>query len=145
MASEDVGMAYPSAVSIVTSCVQAAQMTGYPEAAINLAEAVILLASSPKSNASYMAYQNAAADLKKKEIDDVPLHLRDSNYQGAKKMGFGKDYLYPHDFGGYVKQQYLPDNLYREGVQYYKPTENGSEKSFKKFLEDLKEKYGGNH
>ena len=142
MASEDIGMAYPSAISIVTSCVQAAQMTGYPEAAINLAEAVILLASSPKSNASYKAYLSAMSDLHHKKTDDIPMHLKDSHYQGAKKMGIGKDYLYPHDFGGYVKQQYLPDNLYKQGVRYYKPTSNGSEKSFKNFLESLEAKYG---
>lgn len=144
MASEDIGMAYPSAISIVTSCVQAAQMIGYPEAAINLAEAVILLASAPKSNASYMAYQAALADLRHKKIDDIPPHIKDAHYQGAKKLGFGQNYLYPHDFGGYVKQQYLPDNLYREGVKYYRPTSNGSEKQFKNFLEGLEEKYGRN-
>ncbi len=145
IASEDIGMAYPSAISIVTSCVQAAQMIGYPEAAINLAQAVILLASSPKSNASYMAYQNAIADIRQKRIDDIPAHLKDAHYQGAKKLGIGQDYLYPHAFGGYVKQQYLPDNLYRQGVKYYKPTANGSEKSFKNFLEDLEVRYGRNN
>lgn len=145
IASEDIGMAYPSAISIVTACVQAAQMIGYPEAAINLAQAVILLASSPKSNASYMAYENALTDIRQKKIDDIPLHLKDAHYQGAKKMGIGKDYLYPHAFGGYVKQQYLPDNLYEEGVKYYRPTANGSEKSFKNFLESLEERYGRNN
>ena len=145
IASEDIGMAYPSAISIVTSCVQAALMVGYPEAVINLSEAVILLASAPKSNAAYMAYEKALADIRKKKIDDVPLHLKDAHYQGAKKMGIGKDYKYPHAYGGYVQQQYLPDNLYKEGVKYYEPTSNGSEGSFKKFLEGLEEKYGRNH
>lgn len=145
IASEDIGMAYPSAISIVTSCVQAALMVGYPEAVINLSEAVILLASAPKSNAAYMAYEKALADIRKKKIDDVPLHLKDAHYQGAKKMGIGKDYKYPHAYGGYVQQQYLPDNLYAEGVKYYEPTSNGSEGSFKKFLEGLEEKYGRNH
>lgn len=145
IASEDIGMAYPSAVSIVTSCVQAALMVGYPEAVINLSQAVILLASAPKSNAAYMAYEKALADIRKKKIDDVPLHLKDAHYQGAKKMGIGKDYKYPHAYGGYVQQQYLPDNLYAEGVKYYEPTSNGSEGSFKKFLEGLEEKYGRNH
>ena len=144
MASEDIGMAYPSAVSIVTACVQAALMVGYPEASINLAQAVILLASAPKSNASYMAYNAAMADIKSRNIDDVPDVLKDSHYSGAKKMGFGEGYKYPHDYGGYVKQQYLPDNLYREGVKYYKPTENGSEKSFKKYLNELEVRYGNN-
>lgn len=145
IASEDIGMAYPSAISIVTSCVQAALMVGYPEAVINLSQAVIMLASAPKSNAAYMAYEKALSDIRKKKIDDVPLHLKDAHYQGAKKMGIGKDYKYPHAYGGYVQQQYLPDNLYAEGVKYYEPTSNGSEGSFKKFLEGLEEKYGRNH
>ena len=137
IASEDVGMAYPSAISIVTACVQASLMVGLPEAAINLSQAVILLASAPKSNASYMAYNSAMEDLHSRQIDDVPLHLKSSNYSGAAKLGYGQNYKYPHAYGGYVKQQYLPDNLYREGVKYYKPTENGSEASFKKYLEGL--------
>lgn len=145
IASEDIGMAYPSAVSIVTACVQAALMVGYPEAAINLAQAVILLASAPKSNAAYLAYEKALSDIRSRKIDDVPLHLMDSHYKGAEERGIGKDYLYPHDFGGYVTQQYLPDNLYREGVKYYQPTANGSEASFKKFLEGLEQKYGRNY
>ncbi|MBQ1228607.1 MAG: replication-associated recombination protein A [Firmicutes bacterium] len=137
MASEDVGMAYPTAISIVTACVQAALMVGMPEAAINLSQAVILLASSPKSNASYMAYENAISDLRSRKIDDMPDHLKDSHYSGAKKLGHWLDYKYPHAYGGYVKQQYLPDNLYKEGVKYYNPTTNGSEASFKKYLEGL--------
>lgn len=141
MASEDVGMAYPNAISIVTSCVQAALMVGLPEARINLAEAVVLLASSPKSNRSYMALEKATSDLHHKKISDVPDHLKDTHYKGASDRGLGKGYLYPHQFGGYVKQQYLPDSLHEEGVKYYEPTENGNEKSFKKYLEDLK-KYG---
>lgn len=138
MASEDIGMAYPNAISIVTSCVQAALMVGYPEARINLAQATVLLASSPKSNASNQALERAVSDLRSKKIDDVPLHLKDSHYSGAKDRGIGLDYKYPHAYGGYVKQQYLPDNLYKEGVCYYEPTENGNEASFKKYLEGLK-------
>lgn len=138
MASEDIGMAYPSAISIVTSCVQAALMIGYPEASINLAQATVLLASCPKSNAAYEALNTATNDLKTRKIDDVPLHLKDAHYSGAAKRGIGIDYKYPHAYGGYVKQQYLPDNLYKEGVRYYEPTENGSEAAFKKFLEGLK-------
>lgn len=137
IASEDVAMAYPSAISIVTACVQASLMVGLPEAAINLSQAVILLASAPKSNASYMAYNSAMNDLHNRQIDDVPAHLKDSHYSGAANLGFGQAYKYPHAYGGYVKQQYLPDNLYREGVKYYNPTENGTEGSFKKYLEGL--------
>ncbi len=140
MASEDVGMAYPSAISIVTACVQAADMVGLPEARINLAQAVVLLASSPKSNASYMALEAATKDIKTRKIDDVPAHLKDTHYKGASKLGYG-GYKYPHSFGGYVKQQYLPDNLYKEGVKYYNPTENGSEASFKRYLESLQNKF----
>lgn len=137
MASEDVGMAYPSAISIVTACVQAAQMVGFPEARINLAQAVVLLASCPKSNASYMALEKATADLKRRKIDDVPKHLMDSHYGGAEKLGRGLDYKYPHAYGGYITQQYLPDDLYREGVRYYEPTENGSEAAFGRYLREL--------
>jgi len=138
MASEDVGMAYPMAISIVTGCVQAALMIGLPEARINLAQATILLASCPKSNSSCMALDKATADLQKKNIDDVPDHLKDSHYSGAKKRGLGTGYKYPHAYGGYVKQQYLPNNLYKEGVKYYDPTENGKEGAFKRYLESLK-------
>ncbi|MDD2190506.1 MAG: replication-associated recombination protein A [Eubacteriales bacterium] len=139
MASEDVGMAYPSAISIVTGCVQASLMIGLPEAKINLAHATILLASCPKSNSAVNAIETATEDLRKKNIDDVPDHLKDSHYSGARKRGLGVGYKYPHTYGGYVKQQYLPNNLYQEGVRYYLPTENGKEGAFKKFLESLKQ------
>jgi putative ATPase len=137
MASEDIGMAYPQAISIVTGCVQAALMIGLPEARINLSQATILLASCPKSNSAISALEKATTDLQKKNIDDVPDHLKDSHYSGAKKRGLGIGYKYPHAYGGYVKQQYLPDNLYKEGVKYYEPTENGKEGAFKRFLESL--------
>lgn len=139
IASEDVGMAYPMAISIVTSCVQAAQMVGLPEARINLSQAVILMSSCPKSNSGIAAIDAALSDLKTKRIDDVPLHLKDSHYAGAAKRGIGIDYKYPHAYGGYVDQQYLPDNLYNEGVQYYKPGNNGKEGAFRKYLESLEQ------
>lgn len=141
IASEDIGMAYPNAISIVTACVQASLMVGLPEAQINLAHAVILLASCPKSNAAYKALINAKEDLQKKRIDGVPGHLSDSHYSAAKDRGHGIGYINPHDFGGYKNQQYLPENLYREEKTYYYPTENGNEVNFKKFLERLKERY----
>ncbi len=131
-------MAYPNAISIVTGCVQAALMIGLPEARINLAHATILLASCPKSNSAITAIEKATSDLQKKNIDDVPDHLKDAHYSGAQKRGLGVGYKYPHAYGGYVKQQYLPNNLYREGVKYYEPTENGKEGAFKRFLESLK-------
>lgn len=142
MASEDVGLAYPSAISIVTACVQAAMIVGYPEAQINLSQAAILLASCPKSNAAFMAVENALSDLSQIKIDDVPDHLKDAHYSGAKKRGLGIGYKYPHDYGGYVEQQYLPDNLYREKKKYYLPTENGNEASFKKYLTELEKRHG---
>lgn len=145
IASEDIGMAYPSAISIVTACVQASLMVGYPEAVINLSQAVILLASSPKSNTACAAYEAALSDLQTRHIDDVPDHLKDAHYKGARDRGIGDAYKYPHAFGGYVRQQYLPDNLYHEGAKYYKPTDNGSESSFKKFLERLEEQHDRNH
>ena len=120
-------------------------MVGYPEAVINLSQAVILLASAPKSNASFAAYEKALSDIHNKKIDDIPDHIKDAHYSGAEKLGFGQGYKYPHAYGGYVAQQYLPDNLYNAGVKYYEPTENGSEASFKKFLESLEEKYGRNN
>ena len=138
MAAEDIGMAYPSAISIVTSCVQAAQMIGFPEAQIPLAQATVLLASCPKSNRANEALKAAFADIKSKKIDDVPPHLMDAHYGGAAKLGRGLEYKYPHAYGGYVTQQYLPDNLYAEGVRYYEPSENGSEGAFKKYLEELR-------
>lgn len=139
IASEDIGMAFPQAISIVTACVQAALMTGLPEARINLAQAVILLASSPKSNSCITALDSAISDIRSRKISEVPVHLKDSHYSGAEKRGVG-GYLYPHAYGGYVKQQYLPDDLYRQGVKYYNPTENGKEGAFKKFLEALRKK-----
>ena len=139
MASEDIGMAYPNAISIVTSCVQAAQMIGFPEAQIPLAEATILMASCPKSNRANEALNAALADLHSRKIDDVPAHLMDSHYGGAAKLGRGQGYKYPHAYGGYITQQYLPDNLYREGVRYYEPTDNGNEGAFKNYLEKLRE------
>lgn len=139
IASEDIGMAFPQAVSIVTSCVQAALMTGFPEARINLAHAVILLASSPKSNSVITAIDEAINDIRQKKIDEVPRHLMDSHYKGSQDRGIGS-YKYPHSYGGYVEQQYLPDNLYEEGVRYYRPLKNGREPAFANYLKNLKGK-----
>ncbi len=140
MASEDIGMAYPQAISIVTACVQASQMVGFPEARIMLSEAAILLASSPKSNSAICAIDDALKDLETRRIDDVPDHLKDTHYQGAKKRGLGIGYKYPHDFGGWVEQQYLPDDLYAEGKKYYHPSDHGSEGAFKAYLEEIEKR-----
>lgn len=141
IASEDIGMAYPSAISIVESCVSAALIVGYPEARINLVHATVLLASSPKSNSAYMAYNRALIDIKTKDIGEIPKAIRDKNTvsgreNGNKQNGKVEVYLYPHDYGGYIYQQYLPDALHGN-TNYYMPTENGSEKQFKKYLEGL--------
>jgi len=140
IASEDVGLAYPNAISIVTSCVQAAQMVGLPEARIILSEAVLLLALCPKSNSSIVAIDSALSDIRKRIIDDVPDYLKDASYSGASKLGIGKTYKYPHSFGGYVEQQYLPNNLYKEQVKYYKSSNNGKESALSKFNEGIKKK-----
>lgn len=136
MASEDISLAYPMAITIVNSCVDSAERVGFPEAGIHLAQAVCMLASCPKSNRTYMALQKALSDIKNKNIDDMPKHLMDSHYSGSSSLGRGEGYLYPHSFGGYVDQQYLPDNI--KDIIYYEPTENGKEKVFKAYLEELK-------
>jgi len=138
IASEDIGLAAPNAISIATSCLQAAQMVGMPEARIILAEAVLYLACSPKSNSCIKAIDNAVYDLKNMDIDEPPKHIMDSHYEGAKNRGFGIEYKYPHDFGGYVKQQYLPDNLYKIGKNYYIPSNNGTEKKIRENLSQNK-------
>jgi putative ATPase len=138
IASEDIGLASPNAITIVNSCIQAAQMVGLPEARIILSQAVLFLACSPKSNACIKAIDEALQDIKTKKIDDPPVHLKDAHYSGAKDRGLGIGYKYPHDFGGYVKQQYLPDNLYHEGKIYYKPSKNGKEDKIKQTLERLR-------
>ena len=139
IASEDVGMAYPNAISIVTSCVQASQMIGFPEARIILAEAVVLLASCPKSNSVICGIDDALSDVRTKTIDNVPANLMDSHYSGAKKLGRGLDYKYPHAYpDAWVDQQYLPDNLV--GTKYYKPNERGQEAAFKSYLDSLEKK-----
>lgn len=138
MASEDVGMAYPNAIVVVHACVQGALLVGLPEAGINLAQAVVTMAASPKSNRAYMGYEKALSELHRLGPVQVPPHLQDSHYSGAKNLGRGEGYKYPHDYGGYVEQQYLPDELHKKGAVYYEPTENGQEASFKKYLESLK-------
>lgn len=130
-AAEDVGNADPQALVIAMSAAQAVQFIGMPEAQIILSEAVIYISTAPKSNASYMAVAQAINDVKQKDCGQIPLHLRDAHYPGAKKMGHGLDYLYPHNYdGNYIEQQYLPDNL--KGTVYYRPTENGQELKNKK-------------
>jgi putative ATPase len=126
-AAEDVGNADPQALVIAMAAAQAVQFIGMPEARIILAQAVIYIATAPKSNACYMAIDHAINDLKQKNCGHVPFHLRDSHYKGAKDLGHGVDYLYPHNYpNNYVDQQYLPDNLV--GTVYYQPNENEKKK-----------------
>ena len=138
-ASEDVGNADPIAMIVANNAAQAVQFVGMPEARIILSQAAIYVASAPKSNASYMAINNALKDIGEKNIGSIPAYLRDQSYSGAKKLGAGVGYLYPHAYeGNYVKQQYLPDELL--GAGYYKASENGYEKKIKDRLMKLKDK-----
>lgn len=131
-ACEDIGMAYPMAVTIVKSCVDCAMQLGFPEARIPLAEAVILLATAPKSNSAICAIDAALEDIKNGLTGEIPAHLRDSHYKGAAKMGRGKEYKYPHDYpDNYVAQQYLPDAL--KGKKYYVAQQNKFEESIKEY------------
>ncbi|MFO7262989.1 MAG: AAA family ATPase [Bacillaceae bacterium G1] len=125
-ASEDIGLANPQALVQAAATWIAVQAVGMPEARINLAQCVIYLAESPKSNSVIRAIDAAMADVRNRPTGQVPVHLRDTHYPGAKKLGHGKGYLYPHDFPGHwVPQQYLPDELV--GVRYYEPTRQGQE------------------
>ncbi|MGH3346452.1 MAG: replication-associated recombination protein A [Nocardioides sp.] len=125
-ASEDVGLADPTALTAAVAAAQAVQLIGMPEARINLAQATIHLAVAPKSNAVIRAIDAAIADVKDGKIGHVPTHLRDAHYGGARDLGHGKGYVYPHDEPyGVAEQQYLPDVL--DGTSYYQPTSLGAE------------------
>ena len=139
IAAEDIGLAYPQAALIVKSLVDSAREVGFPEARIPLAEATILLATSPKSNSSYVAINRALADLENMTIDDIPMHLKDAHYEGASKMGRGIEYKYPHAYENhYVKQQYLPDNI--KNKVYYEYGDNKMEKTTKEYWNRVKGK-----
>jgi len=136
-ASEDIGMADPQALLIAIAAADAVQYIGMPEGRIPLAEAVVYLATAPKSNASYLAIDAALADVRAGRIGRVPKHLRDAHYAGAKRLGHGKGYLYSHDSElGVVKQQYLPDVLRTE--EYYRPKDRGNEREVSLRLEKLR-------
>lgn len=141
-ASEEIGMADSSALLIAVSCAQAVEKIGMPESQLILAQAVIHICLAPKSNAVTNAISSAINDVKTKNIGVVPIHLRDSHYQGAKHLGHGKEYLYAHDYPfDIVKQQYLPDELYNSGkdsVQYYFPKPHGKEKLYSRFLSKIR-------
>lgn len=127
-ASEDVGMADPSVLSIAVAAAQAVQLIGMPEARLNLAQAVVAIATAPKSPAIIRGIDRALDDVRRGRTGNVPVHLRDAHYPGAKALGHGEGYLYPHDHEhGVVAQQYLPDRALR--TQYYRPTANGFEQT----------------
>jgi len=136
MASEDIGLAYPMAVVIVKACVDAAFQLGLPEAQMPLSQAAVLLATAPKSNSANAALGRAMADIQAGRSGDVPVHLKDSSYKGAKKLGRGLTYKYPHAYPNhYIPQQYLPDEL--KNAVYYEYADNKTEQAAKKYWEQL--------
>lgn len=136
-AAEDIGLADPQALPIAVAAAEATQLIGLPEARIPLAEATIYLATAPKSNAVIRAIDAAIADVRGGAFGRVPIHLRDGHYPGAKRLGHGKGYRYPHsDPVGVVKQQYLPDEL--RDKTYYEPTAHGNEREISDRLQKIR-------
>ena len=137
IASEDVGLAYPMAVPIVKACVDSALQLGLPEARIPLGEAVILLATSPKSNSAYLAINSAMKDVEDGKTGDIPRHLQNKHYDGEGAEVKGQHYLYPHDYPNhYVEQQYLPDAI-KDRI-YYEFGDNKLEQQAKAYRDKLK-------
>lgn len=136
-AAEDVGMADPSALQTAVAAAQAVALIGMPEASLILAEAVVHLATAPKSNASYLAINAALADVRAGRIGSVPEHLRDAHYPGAGALGHGRGYVYSHDEPHAVAaQQYLPHEL--AGSRYYRPSDRGFERSVTDRMERIR-------
>jgi putative ATPase len=136
-ASEDVGMADPTAIQVCVAAAQAVQLIGMPEARINLAQAAIHLATAPKSNSVVVAIDAALSDVRRGSAGTVPPHLRDGHYAGAKKLGNAQGYRYPHDVPeGVVTQQYPPDDLV--GRDYYNPTSRGNERALSERVPKLR-------
>lgn len=137
VASEDVGLAYPQAVSIVKACCDAALQLGLPEAQLPLAQACVLLATAPKSNSVSAAMSAAMADVSAGKSGDIPSHLKDAHYGGAAKLGRGLTYKFPHNYpGNYVEQQYLPDGL--RAASYYHEGMNKAEQQAKLYWQKIK-------
>lgn len=133
-ASEDVGTANPTALLVAQAAAEAVRMIGMPEARILLSQAAITVATSPKSNSSYMAINSALEDVRNKNTGEVPFHLRNAVTKGMGDLGYGKGYKYAHDYPGHVvKQQFLPDEV--EGTVYYKPCGNGAEKKIIEYMQ----------
>jgi len=136
-ASEDIGLAYPQAISIVKACVDAAVQLGLPEAQMPLAQAVVLLCTAPKSNSASAAIAAAAGDLQSREIGEIPRHLKDGHYAGANKLGNAIGYQFAHDHPNhYVEQQYLPDAL--KNRVYYQFGDNRNEQAARVCREKIK-------
>lgn len=136
-ASEDVGLADPQALSIAVAAADAVAFIGMPEGRIPLAEATVYLATTAKSNAAYTGIDAAIADIRAGGFGRVPLHLRDAHYPGAKRLGHGRGYVYPHDSEfGILPQQYLPDEL--RGRRYYEPKNLGAERDISARLERIR-------
>jgi putative ATPase len=141
-ASEEVGMADPSALQVAVAAAQAVQLIGLPECALNLAQATVHIATAPKSNAVTTAIGAAMADIREGRIGTVPAHLRDGHYAGAKKLGNATGYRYAHDSpDGIVAQQYAPDELV--GRDYYHPTQRGAERPIAERLPKLRKAVRG--
>ncbi|MEG0855739.1 MAG: replication-associated recombination protein A [Terrisporobacter sp.] len=137
VASEDIGLAVPQAITITEACVSAALQLGLPEGRIPLAQATIYLATCPKSNSVITAIDMALNDLDNIETGDIPIHLKDAHYAGAKKLGRGVEYKYPHNYPyNYVEQQYLPDAI--KDKKYYIPNKNKNEIAFETYWNNLK-------
>jgi len=138
-ASEDVGMANPSALSVAMAAYQGIMAVGMPEARILLSEAAIVVATSPKSNASYLAINMAMQDVAEKRTGEVPMHLRNAPTKGMKDLGYGVGYKYAHDYDGHIVDlQYLPDEM--KGTIYYEPTGIGYEVKIKEWLDQRRKK-----
>lgn len=137
IAAEDIGLAYPQAISIVKACTDAALEIGFPEARIPLSEATILLSTAPKSNSAIKAIDAALSQLDNTNIGELPIYLRDGHYEGAKALGRMQNYKYPYDYkNNYVKQQYLPDKV--KDNRYYIYGENKFEQTCKKYWDKIK-------
>jgi putative ATPase len=135
LASEDVGMADPMAIVVADAAARAVEFVGLPEAQLNLAQAVIHLATAPKSNTVITSLGRAMRDVEEQPAGQVPAHLRDAHYQSARRIGHGAGYQYPHDDPrGWVRQQYRPDHL--EGRPYYEPSDHGAEAEIKARLKE---------
>jgi putative ATPase len=138
-ANEDVGLAYPQIVPIVKAAVDTALMLGLPEGRLPLANAVILVATAPKSNSAHDAINAAMSDVELGKVYPIPRSLQNKHYDSAEVERKGQFYLYPHDFENhYVKQQYLPDAL--KDKKYYTPGDNKNEQAFKAYMDKIKNK-----